>query len=93
MNTQKKEFNPKSFKDFTNLYSLNKTLRFSLTPNKKTAEILEFNKQKEVKCFSNDRKIAGAYQEIKKYLNKLHQEFIQEAMKFFAFFRRRIKRF
>lgn len=64
------------FEGFTNLYELSKTLRFELKPIGKTADLLRKNK-----VFEKDEKVAKNYKETKKYFDKLHQKFINEALK------------
>lgn len=67
--------NQNIFSNFTNLYSLSKTLRFELKPIGKTEEFLKKNK-----VFEKDKKIADSYKEAKKYFNILHREFIDNAL-------------
>ena len=64
------------FKDFTNLYELSKTLRFELKPIGNTQKMLEDNK-----VFEKDKTRADAYKATKPFLDKLHREFINEALK------------
>jgi len=61
--------------DFTNLYELSKTLRFELKPVGKTWKMLKDNK-----VFEKDEKIARNYEKAKKWFDKLHQEFIDDAL-------------
>jgi len=61
---------------FTRLYSLNKTLRFELKPVGKTADFLKQNK-----VFERDKTIDDSYNQAKFYFDKLHQKFINEALK------------
>ncbi|MCL1969147.1 MAG: hypothetical protein FWF65_06275, partial [Bacteroidetes bacterium] len=69
--------------NFTNLYSLSKTLRFELIPQGKTLEtfskwIEEFN-EKETSAenlFAKDKNIFDAYVALKPILDKIHEEFI-----------------
>jgi len=69
-----------TFKEkFKNIYSLNKTLRFSLIPHQDTAEILDFHSYEFRDNFLKDRKIAQNYKKLKEILNELHQEFIKQA--------------
>ena len=76
MDKTKKEF--KTFinsNDFTNLYSLSKTLRFELKPVGKTQTILE-----DAKVFEEDKTIQEKYEKTKPYFDRLHREFIKEAL-------------
>lgn len=73
--TKEKDNNPKSFKDLTNQYSLSKTLRFSLLPTDNTTKMLE-----DAKVFEKDETIQKKYQATKPYFDKLHREFVQEAL-------------
>jgi len=74
MDKIKKE--PKAFSDFTNLYSLSKTLRFELKPVGKTQQILE-----KENVFAKDKLIQEKYQKTKPYFDRLHLEFIDEALR------------
>jgi len=65
----------KTFQDFTNLYELSKTLRFELRPIGKTKELLE-----EQRVFQKDKKILENYKIAKKYFDKLHKKFINDAL-------------
>lgn len=65
----------KSFDDFTNLYELQKTLRFELKPVGKTQELL-----KENKIFEKDRTVDDSYNRAKFYFDTLHQKFIDSAL-------------
>lgn len=64
-----------AFDNFTNQYSLSKTLRFELKPVGKTAEML-----KENNVFAIDEGRKKAYEKTKPYFNRLHREFIDEAL-------------
>lgn len=68
------------FDDFTNLYELQKTLRFELKPIGKTADFLRENK-----VFEKDKLVDDHYHEIKYYFDALHREFIQEALQTVSF--------
>ena len=72
-----------TFEDFNNLYTINKTLRFSLIPYRETLDILKIEEEKN--NFKNDREIAKFYKQIKQILDEFHSEFIDEAMKDFSF--------
>ena len=73
--------------NFTNLYSLSKTLRFELKPIGKTSETfkqwLEELKNTELvvdndgNLFVKDKKIKDAYLVIKPIMDKLHEQFIE----------------
>ncbi|MBI5401559.1 type V CRISPR-associated protein Cas12a/Cpf1 [Candidatus Wolfebacteria bacterium] len=71
--TKEKEF--KSFEDFTNLYEVQKTLRFELKPVGKTQKMLEENK-----VFEKDKLIDDNYHKIKYYFDLLHRKFIKESL-------------
>jgi CRISPR-associated protein Cpf1 len=58
------------FDEFTNLYSLSKTLKFELRPVGNTAQMLIDNK-----IFETDEKRKRQYVTIKPYFDKLHREF------------------
>lgn len=73
MEKEKNEFN--LFNDFTNLYELQKTLRFELKPVGKTAELLKQNM-----VFEKDKLIDDNYHKIKYYFDLLHRKFIKEAL-------------
>ena len=64
------------FEDFTNLYSLSKTLRFELIPQGKTLEHIERNG-----LLFQDEERAKEYQNAKKIIDKYHQHFIEEVLK------------
>ena len=59
------------FDQFTNQYSLSKTLRFELKPVGKTRDLLEENQ-----VLIKDERIEKAYQTLKPEFDKLHEEFI-----------------
>jgi len=63
------------YDDFTNVYSLSKTLRFELKPDPLTAEYIEKEQMLE-----KDKSISQSYQEIKEYFDRLHRDFINEAL-------------
>jgi len=63
------------FDNFTSKYSLSKTLRFELKPVGKTKELLEKNK-----VFKKDQTIDDSYNQAKPYFDKLHQDFINDAL-------------
>lgn len=64
-----------NFSQFTNQYSLSKTLRFELKPVGKTQKMLEDNN-----VFKTDEKIAESYKEAKKWFDLLHREFINTSL-------------
>jgi hypothetical protein len=64
------------FDSFTNKYSLSKTLRFELIPIGNTQRMLQENK-----VFQIDESRKDAYEKTKPYLDRLHREFIIEALK------------
>ncbi len=61
--------------NFTNQYSLSKTLRFELRPIGNTGKMLE-----DANVFEKDRLIQQKYLKTKPYLDRLHREFIKEAL-------------
>ncbi|MBU0999953.1 hypothetical protein KKE78_00965 [Patescibacteria group bacterium] len=63
------------FSEFTNLYSLSKTLRFELKPVGKTEEFLKKNK-----VFEKDKTIDNSYNQAKFYFDTLHRRFIESAL-------------
>ncbi len=68
------------FDQFTNKYSLSKTLRFELKPVGKTQEML-----KENNVFDIDRAIREKYIKTKPFFDRLHREFIQAGLEGFVF--------
>lgn len=63
------------FNDFTNLFSMQKTLRFKLIPVGKTLEHFRNNKMLE-----KDKKRAEDYKKIKKLMDEYHKEFIERVL-------------
>ena len=59
---------------FVNQYSLSKTLQFSLIPQGETEE--NFAK----KVLEEDKQRAEDYKEVKKYIDRYHKVFIEEAL-------------
>lgn len=78
MSQTKKEF--KFFEDFTNLYEVQKTLRFELKPMPETEKLLEDNG-----IVETDHVRSEKYEVIKKWFNRLHQEFVKDALSKFCF--------
>jgi CRISPR-associated protein Cpf1 len=80
------------FNQFTGLYSLSKTLRFELRPVGKTLENMRNrvfvdkngNNKKDydpaLQTFLKDQSIEDAYQYLKPYFDKLHEEFITDSL-------------
>lgn len=67
------------FEDFTNLYSLEKTLRFSLIPVEGTdTEYLQ-------KIIREDERRAEYYKQVKKYIDEYHKWFINQSLSKFQF--------
>lgn len=62
-----------NFSNFTNLYEINKTLRFQLKPFPETKKFLEENE-----IIKKDREIEENYNKIKIYFDTLHGEFVKE---------------
>jgi len=66
-----------AFSDFTNLYSLSKTLRFELKPVGQTFELLN----EDFKEIRKDKIREEVYQKIvKPKLDELHKDFISQAL-------------
>lgn len=75
-----------NFKQFTNLYSLSKTLRFELKPVGRTRDTFKqwLEELKNTECvvdndsnlFVKDKKIKEAYLALKPIMDKLHEQFI-----------------
>lgn len=73
--------------NFTNLYQLQKTLRFELKPTKETMDILEkwLNEESvitdnEYNLILKDRNIAEAYTALKPIIDKLHEHYINVSL-------------
>jgi len=64
-----------TFNEFTNLYSLSKTLRFELQPIGKTKENIEKNG-----ILSRDEKRAEDYQMVKGIIDEYHKQFITDRL-------------
>jgi CRISPR-associated protein Cpf1 len=67
--------NKQTFKDFTNLYELSKTLRFELKPKYNTQQMLQVNK-----VFDIDENIKKKYEATKPFFDRLHRKFVKEAL-------------
>lgn len=65
----------KKIDNFTNQYSLSKTLRFSLKPVGKTEE--NFNN---ALLLEKDKERAQKYDKVKKYIDRYHKHFIDEIL-------------
>lgn len=63
------------FEQFTNLYSLSKTLRFELRPVGKTAEHIEKSG-----IIQQDERRAESYKAVKKIIDRYHQDFIEKSL-------------
>jgi len=70
INTQKNIFG-----NFTNLYSVEKTLRFRLIPQGKTKEWIE-----KKGLIEEDENRAKEYQQVKKIIDEYHKKFIENAL-------------
>ncbi len=70
------------FDQFTNQYSLSKTLRFELKPIEKTLENMREHLQydKKLQTFFKDQNIEDAYQTMKPLFDKIHEEFITDSL-------------
>ena len=88
MNTQKiqKQGKGKSFDELTKLYSISKTLRFSLQPIGKTKELLRENGGASIKgkqlhsIIKEDEQRQEDYTFVKKFIDDLHREFLNFAL-------------
>lgn len=67
-------------KKFTNLYSIQKTLRFALKPQDKTAENI-----KSGKLLQKDEDLAMKYKDAKKIIDEYHKCFINDQLSDFSF--------
>lgn len=74
MEKEKKEF--KLFDDFTNLYEVQKTLRFELKPIGNTQKMLD-----EADVFRKDKIIKEKYQKTKPFIDRLHREFVDVSLR------------
>lgn len=63
------------FDGFTNLYELSKTLRFELKPVGDTQKMLD-----DADVFGKDKIIKDKYEQTKPFIDRLHREFIDEAL-------------
>lgn len=72
----------KSFNDFTNLYEVQKTLRFELKPVGNTLNNMRqcLRYDKDLQTFLADQEIEDAYQILKPFLDSLHEEFITDGL-------------
>jgi hypothetical protein len=69
------------YQDFTNLYSLTKTLRFELKPTEETKKLLEKSNNMGLKPVEVDQEIDRLYHEqMKPMFDTLHQKFIEESL-------------
>ena len=66
----------KTLDDFTNLYSLSKTLRFELKPIAQTKENIEKGK-----FLESDKKKSEDYKDVKKIIDNYHKYFIDDVLK------------
>lgn len=66
----------KDFSQFTNKYSLSKTLRFELKPVGKTLEMLRENN-----VFKKDEIIQKKYEQTKPFIDRMHREFEKDGTK------------
>lgn len=66
------------FQDFTNLYSLSKTLRFELIPTKETLSNIESKG-----FLSNDKKRAEDYKKVKSIIDEYHKQYIENRLERF----------
>ncbi|MBU1900830.1 type V CRISPR-associated protein Cas12a/Cpf1 [Patescibacteria group bacterium] len=64
-----------SFEQFTDQYSLSKTLRFELRPVGETPKMLEENN-----VFGKDKNIQKKYEQTKPFFDRLHRDFVKDAL-------------
>lgn len=64
-----------NFEDFTNLYSISKTLRFELKPIGKTKDNIEKHG-----LLEEDKHRADSYKKVKKLIDEYHKHFIEERL-------------
>lgn len=64
-----------NFENFTNLYSISKTLRFELKPIGKTKDNIEKNG-----LIAEDNHRADSYKRVKKLIDEYHRSFIEESL-------------
>ncbi len=72
--------------DFTNRYTVNRTLRFSLIPQGATLKNLELGK-----ILESDKKRADAYSKAKQILDRMHKAYIEKTLTGFAFSEEELK--
>lgn len=72
------------FDDFTNLYEVQKTLRFKLLPIWNTQQMLDLNNEG-YSVIERDRVRHEKYEDVKPWFDQLHREFIKDALKDFEF--------
>ena len=71
----------RSIDEFTNLYSLSKTLRFELKPVGETAEKLKEFKNEALKAIvARDERRAEEYKQVKRIIDDYHRFFIEEIL-------------
>lgn len=64
-----------NFENFTNLYSISKTLRFELKPIGKTKDNIEKNG-----LIEEDNRRADSYKKVKKIIDEYHKDFIEKSL-------------
>ena len=71
-----------NFGNFTNLYSLSKTLRFELKPVGETLENMKKHLEydEKLQTFMKDQEIEDAYQTLKPIIDDIHEEFITDSL-------------
>ena len=72
--------NTKNFEQFTNLYKVQKTLRFELKPIGETVINI-----KKVDLLKADETRAENYKKAKKIIDEFHKDFIQQRLSRFSF--------
>ncbi len=70
------------FSQFTRKYSLSKTLRFELKPEKNTLENMRerLKYDPDLQTFLHDQDIEDAYQTLKPILDSIHEKFIMQSL-------------
>lgn len=75
MQHTKKRIVMANFENFTNLYSISKTLRFELRPDEKTQENI-----KKHGLLQEDTHRADSYKKVKKIIDEYHKDFIEKSL-------------
>jgi len=70
------------FNDFTCQFALSKTLRFELKPTPETLANMrfDFEYKEDIRTFLLDQRVEDAYQTLKPFIDKVHEEFISDSL-------------